>query len=127
MKKILIITILFIPTIALANDIICFDNKGYITEKYYSKDGNHPAASRTDCLTISREKFNSLTDDNKVDGNIIGTNDDKVIEKTDKEKQDDQKAIDDSIQVQEDFVNSIKGKLKAQGFTDEEIIFILNN
>ena len=87
-NNILILIVLFLSASScLAGDYICFDENGAITEKYRSVDGSN-LIIRDDCMKITREVYEALTQWKKV-------NDGKVIDLT-------QQEIDEILKSQED-------------------------
>ena len=132
MKKFLIL-FLFWCAPAFANDIICHD-KGKITEKHYSisidkfnlPDGQGGWLIPSNCLEVSREKFNAITSDDKVDPSIIGSGDEKIVKKSVEELAAEQKAKDDAKKAKDDARQAVIDDLKKTGLKDETIDFILN-
>ncbi len=82
MSKYLILFLL-ISTPALAGDFVCHSG-GTITEVVQSR--GEPYYSRADCLSITRTTSEQITKYYKVDPSIVGTNDDKVVEMNQAEK-----------------------------------------
>jgi len=113
--------------LVFAGEYVCFSpTNGYITERYYSVDGNHPSASRSDCINISRRKFNSLQSDNKVDPSVVGPdNDAKIVKKSAEEIKAEQDEAQAKQVVRDNLISSIRTKFKLLGFTDEETAYIL--
>ena len=70
MKYLPYLLILFC-SIAIAGEYVCYDENGYITDKHYSVDGNHSAASNPNCIKITRNEFKSLTKWHKVENGQI--------------------------------------------------------
>lgn len=127
MRTLVFVIGLFIVSTVYAGDYVCYDANGYIVEKYYSIDGNHSAASRSDCIEISRNKFNILNEMVKVEPSIIGKGDDKIISKTAKELSDEKKLKDDAITAKKLEYQAVIDDLKQVGLTNETIIYLLNS
>lgn len=72
--KVLLVLLLFY-SVAHAGEYICYEEDGgsyqVITEKHYSVNGNHPAASSGNCMKIDRPTFNALTKYHVVDEGAV--------------------------------------------------------
>jgi hypothetical protein len=64
-----LLILLFLPFL-WAGDYVCFDDNGYIDEKYISVDGSN-LDQRADCLKVTREVFEALTRWKKVSGGAV--------------------------------------------------------
>lgn len=111
---------------AIADDYVC-QVDGKITAKYQSVD---PVVmgldQREGCFAVSRDKLQEIDQYYKFDGGIFSDKpEDKIIPLSAEEKQ----AILDEQEVKEQehaqVIQSTKDKLKAQGFDDKEIDFIV--
>lgn len=108
----------------LGADYVCFDKKGNITQKVLSKGAAY--SSRKDCKKVSREKIKTITSNYKHKNALLGSNDKDFIPLTVEEIAEKNKPTEEQVK-KKDIINSLKTKLKGNGYTDEEISILLNN